>query len=56
MTPHPPDIIPTEHVAVVHHLGLPIGVAVVVTACIIGVLWYLWKRRKKSKPPPKDPK
>ena len=50
---NPPIYTPVQHV----DLGLPIGIGIVVTFCIVGLLWYLYKKMKKtSKPPPKDPK
>ena len=48
---HPPEFIPVHHVDL-----LPQGIALGVTACIVGVLWYLYKRWKASKPKPQEPK
>lgn len=40
------------------HLELQIFVGALVTACIVGVLWWLWRRyrvRRPQKPKPSEP-
>lgn len=35
----------------------PIAVAIVATACIVGILWWLYRKFRVRRPPPKqDPK
>jgi membrane protein implicated in regulation of membrane protease activity len=40
------------------HLELWFAIGVVVTVCIVGVLWWLWKRFRRRRPAPQkeDPK
>lgn len=37
-------------------LDLPIALAVVGTACIVGILWWLYRRFRVRRKPTKDPK